>query len=156
LHSCGDETRSPSPAFAREGLSLLSPLPGRDGSAPADQPLRDAIGDFALGIAGAGALVPHFDQPFGDLLHARHHFSHIALPQIFEADIDDPARVDHIIRGIEDAAIMKPLAVRSRGELVVRAARHHGGLKRRDRLFGEDRAERIGAQHVRLDAEDLG
>ena len=132
-----------------------TPSPCPTGSAPPDQPLGDTIGDFALRIAGTGALVPNFDQALGDLLHARHHFGHVALAQIFQADIDDPARVDHIIGSIEDPAIMEALAVRPGGELVVRAAGHHGRPERRDRLFGEDRAQRIGAENVGLDAEDV-
>jgi len=46
-----------------------------------------------------------------------------ALPQILQRDVDDAARVDHIIGGIDDAAIVDALSVGRRRQLVVRAAR---------------------------------
>src|SRR3546814_7333891 len=76
----------------------------------------------------------------------RHHLGLVAMPQIFEPDVDDPARVDHVIRRIENAALEQSLAVGMRRELIVGAARDHCGPEPGNRPLGQDRTQRIGAR----------
>ena len=49
---------------------------------------------------------------------------------------------------------MNAIAVAAGRELVVGAARHDLAVERGDRLFGQDRAKRVGADYIGLDAQD--
>ena len=76
----------------------------------------------------------------------------IAVAQIFGADVDDPAGVDHIIRRVEDPARVQPLR-RPRASASWLLAPPATTLVRSAamRFLVENRAERIGAEHIRLD-----
>ena len=100
------------------------------------------------------ALVPDFVQPARDLRDPRLHIGLVALAQIFQADVDDPARVDDVIGRIDDAAIVDPLAF---------GAAWPTGCWRRPRPpcsargrspRGQDRAERVGADDIDILQQD--
>ena len=72
-------------------------------------------------------------------------------PRYSVRDVDDPAGVDDIIGRVEDAALVQPRAVLGRGQLVVGAAGDDRRVERGDAVSVEDRAERVGAEHVGLE-----
>ncbi|MVO76381.1 hypothetical protein GON01_00295 [Sphingomonas sp. MAH-20] len=117
--------------------------------------MGDAVRNAGGGVAGLRALGPDLLQPVRNQADARADFRLVAAAEIFEADIDDAAGVDHVIGREQDAARVDAVAVLRRRKLVVRAARHHRRLQRGDALLGQHGAQRVRADHVRLDAQDL-
>src|SRR6476469_996791 len=121
---------------------------------PADEALRHRIGDRGRIATGFRAFGPDLLEPDRNAVNAAAHETGVAVVQILGADIDDAASVDDIIRGIEDAAGVKALAVFGRRQLIVGAAGDDRRLQGSDRLLGQDCPERIGTDDVGLKAED--
>ena len=118
-------------------------------SGRASAPVRDLVG----GDAGAIALFPDRPQAIGDLREPLADFVDIArltidAAEIFQRDRDDPAGVDDIVGRVEDAAIRKETAMTFLRELIVGPAGHDRAIEPGDALLVEDRAERVGAEHV--------
>src|SRR3954468_3145160 len=122
---------------------------------PSDQTLRHRVGNCRRVAAALGALRPDLLKAYRDALDPLPNQAGIAVADIFGADVDDAARVDHIIGRIENAALVQTLAVFRGRELVVRAARNDRGLEGRNRLLGKDRSESVRTDDVRLEPEDL-
>src|SRR5690242_2435968 len=86
---------------------------------PSDEPLRHSVGNRRRIAASLGALGPDLLEPHGNTLNALADEARVSIAEIFRADVDDAARVDHIVGRIEDATLMDALAVIRRCELVV-------------------------------------
>src|SRR5690348_903816 len=78
---------------------------------PSDEPLRHSVGNRRRIAASLGALGPDLLEPHGNALNALADEARVSIAEIFRADVDDPAGVDHVVRRIEDTALMDALAV---------------------------------------------
>jgi hypothetical protein len=67
---------------------------------------------------------------------------------VLARDADDAARIDDVVRSVEDAGRGQPLAVLALRQLVIGRPRDDARAQPRDRLRGEYRAERAGGEHV--------
>src|SRR6185312_7172967 len=122
---------------------------------PSDQPLRHGVGNGG-GIATAlRALAPDLFKSNGDALDALADEARVSIAEIFGADVDDPAGVDDVIRCVEDSPSRQSLAIPGSSELIVRAARDDRRLQRSNRLLGQDRTQRVRADDIGFEPEDL-
>src|SRR4051794_24668776 len=86
-----------------------------------NQPLRHLVGDRGRVAAIFGTLSPDLLEAHGDALNAAANKRGVPITEVLGAHVDDPAGVDHIIRSVENAALMQPFAVLGLRELIVRA-----------------------------------
>ena len=124
------------------------------GGAPQPLPIsRCAIASATdAGIAaGLGAFGPDLLQAVGNAFDPLANEACVAVAQIFGADVDDAAGVDHVVRGVKDAARMKALAVLRLRELVVGAAGNdrHAAAPRSSAHRGWRRARTGSARPLR-------
>ena len=119
-------------------------------------PLRHVVGDGGGVAAGRGALRPDLLEPLRYRLNPFAYQAGIAVAEIFGADVDDPAGVDHIVGRIEDSAFVEESAVDRLGELVVGRPGDYRSAQSGDAFLVEDRAKRVGADDVGLEEQDLG
>src|SRR3546814_13093322 len=95
--------------------------------APPDEPLGHGVGDFGRVAARRGALLPDRFEPARDLPDPRLYPRLVGVAQMLRRDVDDSARVNDVIRPLEDAARHHPGTLRRDGELVVGRAGPNGG-----------------------------
>jgi hypothetical protein len=110
---------------------------------------------IASATAAGSRPVPDLLEPNGNAFDAAPHEGRIAVSEVFGADVDDPARVDHVIGRVKNIALVEPLAILGGGKLIVGAAGNYRDAQLRDRAFVEDCAERTWAQHIGFDRQDL-
>jgi hypothetical protein len=148
------------PAPARGGTTALYRAPDAGRSSPRHAPrlalrMISRASSSATSCGGrpeSRASCSSSQCALMDAFDARHDLGGVDVAFPLGRHRDDAPGIDHVVRRIEDAALVQALAVGVGGQLVVGRPGHHLDLERRDGPGGEDAAKRARRQDVGLAA----